>query len=173
MTITDSKWVYKNKAGIPSAPCRTHWLISIIPVDKQAELYDLYKCDSVLRSTERWWKMFWSMQDWCLAATLQEQGMMSTVGSLGALLLWGIDEGLTQIDKCPSWETPWPRTCERGPKTFYEESLVISHWTCFSSDSRSPFHRHFVHFEAVRKTVIARYQWSSDVNLKVPKLPPH
>ncbi len=26
--------------------------------------------------------------------------MMSTVGSLGALLLWGIDEGLTQIDKC-------------------------------------------------------------------------
>ena len=30
----------------------------------------------------------------------QEQGMMSTVGSLGALLLWGIDEGLTQIDKC-------------------------------------------------------------------------
>ena len=31
---------------------------------------------------------------------VQEQGMMSTVGSLGALLLWGIDEGLTQIDKC-------------------------------------------------------------------------
>lgn len=29
----------------------------------------------------------------------KEQGMMSTVGSLGALLLWGIDEGLTQIDK--------------------------------------------------------------------------
>lgn len=36
--------------------------------------------------------------------------MMSTVGSLGALLLWGIDEGLTQIDKCAtlefaSWES--------------------------------------------------------------------
>mmetsp|Transcript_23303 Transcript_23303/g.42134 ORF Transcript_23303/g.42134 Transcript_23303/m.42134 type:complete len:888 (-) Transcript_23303:94-2757(-) len=29
----------------------------------------------------------------------KEQGMMSTVASLGALLLWGIDEGLTQIDK--------------------------------------------------------------------------
>ncbi|CAE7834175.1 PSMD2 [Symbiodinium sp. CCMP2592] len=29
----------------------------------------------------------------------KDQGMMSTVGSLGALLLWGIDEGLTQIDK--------------------------------------------------------------------------
>lgn len=29
----------------------------------------------------------------------KELGMMSTVGSLGALLLWGIDEGLTQIDK--------------------------------------------------------------------------
>ncbi|CAE8594993.1 unnamed protein product [Polarella glacialis] len=29
----------------------------------------------------------------------KEMGMMSTVGSLGALLLWGIDEGLTQIDK--------------------------------------------------------------------------
>jgi len=29
----------------------------------------------------------------------KEHGMMSTVGSLGALLLWGIDEGLTQIDK--------------------------------------------------------------------------
>ena len=33
-------------------------------------------------------------------AHVEEQGMMSTVGSLGALLLWGIDEGLTQIDKC-------------------------------------------------------------------------
>mmetsp|Transcript_7059 Transcript_7059/g.21565 ORF Transcript_7059/g.21565 Transcript_7059/m.21565 type:complete len:879 (-) Transcript_7059:125-2761(-) len=29
----------------------------------------------------------------------KDMGMMSTVGSLGALLLWGIDEGLTQIDK--------------------------------------------------------------------------
>merc|ERR1740121_2979027 len=29
----------------------------------------------------------------------KEMGMTSTVGSLGALLLWGIDEGLTQIDK--------------------------------------------------------------------------
>jgi len=29
----------------------------------------------------------------------KDVGMMSTVGSLGALLLWGIDEGLTQIDK--------------------------------------------------------------------------
>jgi len=29
----------------------------------------------------------------------KEMGMMSTVGSLGALLLWGVDEGLTQIDK--------------------------------------------------------------------------
>merc|ERR1712226_766233 len=29
----------------------------------------------------------------------KDTGMMSTVGSLGALLLWGVDEGLTQIDK--------------------------------------------------------------------------
>jgi len=29
----------------------------------------------------------------------KEMGMMSTVASLGTLLLWGIDEGLTQIDK--------------------------------------------------------------------------
>merc|ERR1719491_2774463 len=29
----------------------------------------------------------------------KEMGMMSTVASLGALLLWGVDEGLTQIDK--------------------------------------------------------------------------
>lgn len=29
----------------------------------------------------------------------KEMGMMSTVGSLGALLLWGIEEGLSQIDK--------------------------------------------------------------------------
>jgi len=29
----------------------------------------------------------------------KDMGMMSTVGSLGALLLWGIDEGLPQIDK--------------------------------------------------------------------------
>mmetsp|Transcript_55967 Transcript_55967/g.135029 ORF Transcript_55967/g.135029 Transcript_55967/m.135029 type:complete len:881 (-) Transcript_55967:136-2778(-) len=34
----------------------------------------------------------------------KEMGMMSTVGSLGALLLWGIDEGLTQIDKY-QWST--------------------------------------------------------------------
>ncbi|CAJ1333122.1 unnamed protein product, partial [Effrenium voratum] len=34
----------------------------------------------------------------------KDQGMMSTVGSLGALLLWGIDEGLTQIDKY-QWST--------------------------------------------------------------------
>mmetsp|Transcript_102165 Transcript_102165/g.288581 ORF Transcript_102165/g.288581 Transcript_102165/m.288581 type:complete len:881 (+) Transcript_102165:76-2718(+) len=29
----------------------------------------------------------------------KEMGMMSTVGSLGTLLLWGVDEGLGQIDK--------------------------------------------------------------------------
>merc|ERR1719409_330484 len=29
----------------------------------------------------------------------KEMGMTSTVGSLGALLLWNVDEGLTQIDK--------------------------------------------------------------------------
>merc|ERR1740121_1319192 len=29
----------------------------------------------------------------------KEMGMMSTVGTLGALLLWDVDEGLTQIDK--------------------------------------------------------------------------
>jgi 26S proteasome regulatory subunit N1 len=34
----------------------------------------------------------------------KDMGMMSTVGSLGALLLWGIDEGLTQIDKY-QWST--------------------------------------------------------------------
>ena len=38
--------------------------------------------------------------------------MMSTVGSLGALLLWGIDEGLTQIDKCPD-----PGTCQLEVRT--------------------------------------------------------
>lgn len=61
MTIADSKWVYKNKAG-HFFPQTNIWHSSL--------------------------------------SNDQEQGMMSTVGSLGALLLWGIDEGLTQIDKC-------------------------------------------------------------------------
>eukprot|EP00913_Durusdinium_trenchii_P025165 g23624.t1 len=60
MTIADSKWVYKNKAG-HFFPQTNIWHSSL--------------------------------------SNDQEQGMMSTVGSLGALLLWGIDEGLTQIDK--------------------------------------------------------------------------
>ena len=40
----------------------------------------------------KWWERIFEMFPLCL-------GMMSTTASLGLILLWDVDAGLTQIDK--------------------------------------------------------------------------
>ena len=152
---------------VPMGKPATIWLhgtrhFTMLTVDVSHEGSDAMIC--------KYLRHLWMLT--CLARW-QEQGMMSTVGSLGALLLWGIDEGLTQIDKCASWEC-WVDLF--GPRT--PKPLGVSLETLQLSLLVSVVHAYSIFIQSIlqrfRSTLarairIARYQWSSDANLKVPE----
>ena len=103
--------------------CENYWLVDFLANNflNRAEIMEFLLLNFYFENKNIHWKYY-------CESFLSCQGMMSTAASLGMLLLWDVDGGLTQIDKYLYSSEDYIKVCINNKKSTCNSTNIQLHW---------------------------------------------